>query len=92
MKLHRDLGITQKTAWHLAHRIRETWNDETEAVAKRFAGPVEADEAYFGGKESNKHANKKKRMGRTVLNSRQDSGSGPERPQATNQGQGKGGS
>ncbi len=27
MKLHRDLGITQKTAWHLAHRIRETWSD-----------------------------------------------------------------
>ena len=27
MKLHRDLGITQKTAWHLAHRIREVWND-----------------------------------------------------------------
>ena len=26
-KLHRDLGVTQKTAWHLAHRIRETWND-----------------------------------------------------------------
>ena len=26
-KLHRDLGITQKTAWHLAHRIRETWKD-----------------------------------------------------------------
>ena len=25
MKLHRDLNITQKTAWHLAHRIRETW-------------------------------------------------------------------
>ena len=25
MKLHRDLGITQKSAWHLAHRIRETW-------------------------------------------------------------------
>ena len=25
MKLHRDLGVTQKTAWHLAHRIRETW-------------------------------------------------------------------
>ena len=25
MKLHRDLGVTQKTAWHLAHRLRETW-------------------------------------------------------------------
>ena len=30
MKLHRELGITQKSAWHLAHRIRETWKDNTD--------------------------------------------------------------
>ncbi len=40
MKLHRDLGITQKSAWHLAHRIRETWARES----GMFGGPVEADE------------------------------------------------
>ncbi len=45
MKLRRDLGITQKAAWHLAHRLRQAW-DET--GASPFAGPVEADEAYFG--------------------------------------------
>ena len=55
MKLHRDLGITQKTAWHLAHRIRETWADNTPS----FAGPVEVDEMYAGGKNANKHAHKK---------------------------------
>ncbi len=51
MKLHRDLGITQKTAWHLAHRIRESWEDGT----FRFGGTVEIDEAYIGGKDRNRH-------------------------------------
>ena len=60
MKLHRDLGVTQKTAWHLAHRIRETWTEQQLAM---FSGPVEVDEAYMGGKERNKHASKKLKVG-----------------------------
>lgn len=40
MKLHRDLGVTQKTAWFLAHRIRRTF----EEAPSGFSGPVEADE------------------------------------------------
>ena len=47
MKLHRDLGVTQKTAWHLAHRLREMWRRNG---IDPFAGPVEADETYIGGK------------------------------------------
>ena len=45
MKLHRDLGIGQKAAWFLAHRLRETW----EAQQAPFKGPVEVDETYIGG-------------------------------------------
>ena len=59
MKLHRDLGVTQKTAWHLAHRIRESWEDNGGSL---FAGPVEADETYIGGKRKNMPNKKRKEL------------------------------
>ncbi len=49
MKLHRDLGVTQKSAWHLAHRLRETLG-ETDG---QLSGPVESGEAFFGGIRKN---------------------------------------
>ena len=61
MKLHRDLEITQKTAWFMLHRLREAWG---ESGLEQFAGPLEVDDTYSGGKERNKHAKSKLRAGR----------------------------
>ena len=64
MKLHRDLKITQKSAWHLAHRIRQTFHANAKPALR---GPVEVDEAFFGGRESNKHESKKLHAGRGTV-------------------------
>ena len=56
MKLHRDLGITQRSAWFLAHRLRESWMEH----GAKYLGPVEVDETYFGGKRKNMSRSKRK--------------------------------
>ena len=66
MKLHRDIGVSQPTAWFMLHRIREAWARE---VPGGFSGPVEADETYFGGRRRNMSNSRRKAL--------QDTGRGP---------------
>ena len=60
MKLHRDLGIRQATAWHMLQRIREAFAYEGPEVV--FKGPAEVDETYFGGRRKNMSNAKRKAL------------------------------
>ena len=59
MKLHCDLGVTQRTAWFMLHRLRKAWEEESEET---FDGPVEMDETYIGGKRKNMPKAKRKEL------------------------------
>src|SRR3954447_14112140 len=58
-ELHRAIGVTQKTAWFMLHRIRLAMQDETSGGM--LGGDVEVDETFIGGRARNMHADKRAR-------------------------------
>lgn len=62
MQLAKEIGVTQKSAWFMLQRLREACS--TPDNIDKLRGIVEIDEVFIGGKESNRHESKKKRLGR----------------------------
>lgn len=63
-ELHRAIGVTQKTAWFMLHRIRLAM--ESGSIEK-LKGHVEVDETFIGGKASNMHRGKRTALGRGTV-------------------------
>jgi len=62
-QLHRMLGVTYKTAWFMAHRIRESMKDDAPEPMGGPGGSVEADETYFGTKDRYRGKSKAEKKG-----------------------------
>jgi transposase-like protein len=61
LQLSKDINVTQKTAWFMLHRIREMLKANS---SKMLSGTIEIDETYIGGKNENKHIDKKVKKSR----------------------------
>ena len=58
-EIARDMGVSQKTAWFMLHRIREAMQDKS---ATKLSGEVEVDESFIGGKARNMHKGRRERV------------------------------
>lgn len=63
MQLAKEIGVTQKSAWFMLHRLREACGSDFD----KLSGTIEVDETFVGGKEANKHESKKLRAGRGAV-------------------------
>jgi transposase-like protein len=61
-ELHRALGITQKSAWFVLHRLRLALRDGFNTRLPSDGGPIEVDETFIGGKARNMHESRKDRI------------------------------
>jgi len=65
LQLSKQIGVTQKTAWFMLHRLREACGGDK--GVDKLRGIVEVDETHVGGREANKHEHKKLRKGRGAV-------------------------
>ncbi len=68
-ELHRAIGVTQKTAWFMLHRVREAI--KAKSFDKKLSGIVEADESYIGGLMKNMHKSRRARLEEETRGDRQ---------------------
>jgi hypothetical protein len=73
-ELHRDMGVTQKTAWFMLHRVRLAMQDEL--TGGSLGGEVEVDETFIGGKARNMHKSKKLRINHAMDGTGMQGGAG----------------
>src|SRR5438876_3982493 len=79
-ELHRAIGVTQKTAWFMLHRIRAAI--KAKSFNKKLAGIVETDETFIGGLLGNMHLSRREQVTRAAIEERTKKarrGPGPRR-------------